>query len=95
MTRYYSRMTPGLYWDWWLGTTRHPEGWRIVRLVRMTDEWAEIEVEDDGADSSLAGKTVLPWFQTTVDGGCVIVEREVMELEHNQVRVEQPELGTG
>lgn len=98
MTRYYMKMAATL-----LEAHLHaavpvrylPVGFDVVRVIRIVDGIAEVEVEDTDADSWLAGKTVKPWFQMKIDGSCVITRREVMEHEHNQVRMEQPKLETG
>lgn len=93
MTRYFIRISRPLYAD--RQALNYPEGFNLVRVLRLTPDWAEVEVEDEGADPSIEGRTVLPWFQFTIDGKCVITEREVLENEHDQIRVEPSELEAG
>lgn len=67
-----------------------PSGFDVVRIIRIDGDLVEVEVEDEGADPAIEGSTVLPWFQLTLDGECVIIEREVLLNEHDQIRVEAP-----
>ncbi len=94
MTKYFTWMSLPLYAEWQAERLTLPRGWRILGVVtakpasETREEMVGVAVEDNEADPALEGLTVAPWFQHTVDGQVVIIEREVMKLEHNQIRME-------
>jgi hypothetical protein len=85
MTKYYSRIALEFYREvqygrcWYDTSLTLPEGWNITRILATGDGTALVEVDDDKADPSLAGRMVLPWFQTTTDGTVVITNWEVVD----------------